>query len=172
MDNFEFAFTNTMVNEGGFVLHKNEGDRGGWTFAGIAENFWPDWEGWPLVKSGQTDSVQLTRMVMDFYREHFWEKIKLHQVTDKVIAYTIFDFAVNAGARTAAKLVQLTVGAIPDGVIGPKTLELINASGAAAFEMKFALVKIGRYVTIVDRNRSQERFLRGWIKRTLKVLAV
>ena len=36
MADFEKAFNKTMMNEGGFMLHDVEGDRGGMTFAGIS----------------------------------------------------------------------------------------------------------------------------------------
>lgn len=160
-----------MRNEGGFILHKNEGDRGGWTFAGIAENFWPDWPGWPIVKSGKEDDPHLTQLVRDFYKDHFWDKLKLGALENKIVAYNIFDFAVNAGTRTSGKLAQIAVEAIPDGVIGPKSISALNSADQEEFELKFALAKIKRYIHITDRNRSQTRFLRGWIKRTLNVLA-
>lgn len=169
--NFEFAFQRMMRNEGGFVLHKNEGDRGGWTFAGIAENFWPDWAGWSIVKSGREDDPHLTQLVRDFYKTNFWDRISLDDVQNKIVTYNIFDFAVNAGTRTSSKLAQIAVGATPDGIIGPKSIAALNKVDQQEFELKFAIAKIKRYIHITDKNRTQTRFLRGWIKRTLNVLA-
>jgi lysozyme family protein len=39
----------------------------------------------------------------------------------------IFDMDVNAGNSRSAKLLQATVGADIDGVIGPKTIALVNS---------------------------------------------
>lgn len=169
-DKFDFAFDKMIQNEGGFVLHKNEGDRGGWTYAGIAENFWANWEGWSMVKSGDVHNPLLIDMVKFFYKKHFWDLLKLDQVDNKIIAYNIFDFGVNAGVRTSAKLAQISVEVIADGVFGVKTLAALNSCDVEEFKVKFALAKVTRYLEITDRNRSQTKFLRGWIKRTLKVL--
>lgn len=169
--NFTYAFEKMIQNEGGFVLHKNEGDRGGWTFAGIAENFWPNWKGWPMVKSGDTNNSHLTEMVKLFYKNNFWDVLKLDLVDNQIIAYNLFDFAVNAGFKTSAKLAQIAVNVIADGVIGKQTIAAINKVDQETFEMQFALAKINRYVAIVDKRPSQIKFLKGWVKRTLNVLS-
>ena len=169
MANHRAAFEKMIDNEGGFKLHKVKGDTGGWTFAGIAENYWPDWKGWPLVKSGREEEA--TPLVEEFYKINFWDKISGDKIENQSIAYDIYDFSVNAYWKTAARLAQRVIGAIPDGKIGPKTLEKLNAISEEDFEAKFALAKITRYVGIVNRNRSQGKFLLGWLNRTLKVLA-
>jgi lysozyme family protein len=170
MEQFEYCFNKTMRNEGGFILHKNEGDRGGWTYAGIAENFWPDWKGWALVKSGKEDDPSLTGLVKEFYKKNFWDKMKLDEIDSQVICYNLFDFGVNAGWKTAAKLAQMTLGIAADGIIGPASIKELNDTDVKLFEVSYAIAKISRYSAIVRRNRSQERFLRGWIIRTLNVL--
>ena len=38
-----------MKDEGGYVLHEVPGDTGGMTYAGIARNKNPQWNGWALV---------------------------------------------------------------------------------------------------------------------------
>ena len=169
MANFDKAFNRTMENEGGFVLHKVEGDTGGWTYAGIAENYWPNWEGWSLVKSGREEET--TTMVKTFYKQHFWDKMKGDQIANDQIAYNIYDFGVNAGIKTSAKLAQRIAGVSADGAIGPISLQALNSVNEEEFELKFALAKISRYAGIVNRKRSQSKFLLGWINRTLKVLA-
>ncbi|WP_436516655.1 glycoside hydrolase family 108 protein [Ekhidna sp. To15] len=172
--NFEFAFSRTMGNEGGFILHKNEGDRGGWTFAGIAENFWPDWEGWALVKSGQEDDPIVTRLVKEFYKKNFWDKMRLDQVENKIVCYNLFDFGMNTGHKRAVRYAQQVLGLIADGIIGPKTIGALNSLDSLEkqeeFELKYAMAKIYRYTSIVKHNRTQGKFLYGWIRRTLKVL--
>lgn len=87
------------------------------------------------------------------------------------MARSLFDFAVNAGVGTAAKLAQIAAGTTPDGSIGPKTLEALNAVSPELFLARFALAKLARYEQIVSRDRSQERFLLGWVRRTLKEAA-
>jgi len=62
------------------------------------------------------------------------------------------------------------VDATPDGIIGKKTVAKINAYDEALFISNFALSKIARYANIVNKNRSQSKFLLGWINRTLNGL--
>jgi lysozyme family protein len=114
------------------------------------------------------DNLMLTQLVKDFYKTKFWDKLKGDELEKKQIAESVFDFGVNAGIRTSIKLSQKVVGVLPDGVVGPKTLKAYNEAEEEEFVLKFALAKIARYAAIVNRNRSQSKFLLGWINRTLK----
>lgn len=163
MADFAPAFEAMIRNEGGYVLHDVPGDRGGQTYAGIARKMNPQWPGWALIDRGQEVPAA---MVREYYKANYWEPIKGDRITSQVIAQTIFDFHVNAGS-VARKLAQLVVGATPDGVIGDKTLAALNAYDEAKFVMAYALVKIARYRDIVTRDRTQMKFLLGWINRTL-----
>lgn len=163
MADFAPAFEAMIRNEGGYVLHDVPGDRGGQTYAGIARKMNPQWPGWALIDRGQEVPAA---MVREFYKVNYWDPIKGDRISSQVVAQTIFDFHVNAGA-VARKLAQLVVGATPDGVIGDKTLAALNAYDEAKFVMAYALVKIARYRDIVTRDRSQMKFLLGWINRTL-----
>lgn len=167
MADFLPAYEAMIRNEGGYVLHDVPGDRGGMTYAGIARNMNPQWPGWTLIDRGAEVPAQLVR---EFYKAHYWNPIHGDQITSQVIAQTIFDFHVNAGA-VARKLAQLVVGATPDGAIGPKTLAALNAYDPDRFVMAYALAKIARYRDIVARDRSQLKFLLGWINRTLQGVA-
>lgn len=113
------------------------------------------------------DNPHLTQLVRDFYKVQFWDRVKGDDISAQVIAETLFDFAVNTGVRTAAKLAQLVVGASPDGIIGAKTLAKVNAADEEYFVAKYALAKVARYVEICKRDRSQMKFVLGWLNRTL-----
>lgn len=167
MADFLPAYEAMIRNEGGYVLHDVPGDRGGMTYTGIARKMNPQWPGWALIDRGAEVPAQLVR---EFYKANYWNPIQGDQITSQVIAQTIFDFHVNAGA-VARKLAQLVVGATPDGAIGPKTLAALNAYDPDRFVMAYALAKIARYRDIVSRDRSQLKFLLGWINRTLQGVA-
>jgi len=83
------------------------------------------------------------------------------------VAENIFDTAVNMGATTATKLVQLTLEVGVDGKFGPDTLKAVNAAGEKEFLAEFTLAKVARYATICNRDRRQSKFLLGWINRSL-----
>lgn len=171
MAEFEAAFNRTLQNEGGYVLHDIPQDRGGMTYAGIARNYHGAWKGWDWIDRGQRDHIQLTEMVQDFYRKNFWNPIQGEAINAQDIAESLYDFAVNAGVRTAVKLAQLVVEASPDGVVGPRTLEKLNAVESESFILRYALAKVTRYAAICNRTSSQKKFLLGWINRTLEGLS-
>ena len=164
MAEFLPAFDRMLANEGGFKLTDIKGDKGGQTYAGIARNRNGRWAGWSFIDRGE---IPPTQMVRDFYRANFWDAVKGDYILHQSVAESLFDFAVNAGAKTAIKLAQIVGGVASDGDIGPKTLEALNAIDEGAFRIAYALAKIARYRDIVVRDRSQMKFLLGWINRVL-----
>lgn len=168
MASFVEAFEKMITNEGGYQLHQVKGDRGGQTFAGIARRYHPDWSGWPMIDELDLDNPQLQEHVRAFYKHQFWDRIQGDQIGSPAIANSLFDFAVNAGHRTAIKLAQSVLDAKQDGVCGPNTLASINDCDGEIFNLRFALAKVARYADIVNRDKSQNKFLLGWINRTLK----
>jgi lysozyme family protein len=122
-------------NEGDYVNHTVAGDRGGQTFAVLPVNF-----------------IAIGKAV--FYKEKFWDKLKCDDIPNQRVATTLFDFAVNAGVRTAAKLAQLTIGATPDGIIGSKSVAKLSDVDPELFATKYALAKVARYTEIVKKDRS------------------
>lgn len=167
MAEFLTAFEAMILAEGGYVLHEVAGDRGGQTYAGIARNMNPRWQGWPLIDAKQSVPAS---MVRDFYRDNFWAPMRGDELQHQRTAATIFDFSVNAGA-VARKLAQLVVNVTPDGSVGPKTVSALNAYDPEKFVLAYALVKIARYRDIVMRDRTQNKFFLGWINRTLQGLS-
>lgn len=168
MADFLVSFERMIVNEGGYVLHDVAGDRGGQTYAGIARNRWPQWAGWAVIDAGGEPQADLVR---GFYRAHFWTVMRLDEAKDQRVAQMLFDFGVNSGTGTAVKLAQIVVGTTPDGRMGPKTLAALNAVDPAVFVPTYSLAKVARYRDIVRKDRSQLKFLVGWISRTLKEAA-
>lgn len=165
MAEFLPAFDRMLANEGGFKLTDIKGDKGGQTYAGIARKRWPSWQGWAFVDQNQ---VPPTSLVREFYRENFWDKVRGDNIVHQGTAESLFDFAVNAGTSTAIKLAQIVAGVPADGSLGPVSMKAINALQVDYFRPYFGMAKIARYRDIVTRDRSQIKFLLGWINRTLK----
>jgi len=163
---FATAFDRMIEDEGGYVLHEVPGDRGGMTYAGIARKMNPNWEGWQHIDYTE---IPPTQMVRDFYKTNFWDKIRGDEIESDVIASSIFNFAVNTGVAVASKLAQICVKTAPDGAIGPKTVQALNQANPELFVAYYALAKVARYRDIVTRDRSQMKFLLGWLNRTLKL---
>lgn len=165
MADFIPAYESMIRNEGGYKLHNVAGDRGGLTYAGIARNRWPRWPGWSAIDRNE---IPTTDLVRDFYLVNFWMAVRGDDITDQRIARSLFDFAVNAGPVTAIKLAQIVAGTTPDGKLGPKTLAALNAMDGEKFVLAYALAKVARYRDIVTNDRSQMKFIIGWLNRTLQ----
>ena len=168
MANFLTAFESMIRNEGGYKLHTVAGDRGGMTYAGIARNFHPRWPGWSAIDQGEIPETELVRQ---FYQENFWAAIQGDRIIHQTVARSLFDFAVNAGVTTAVRLAQIVAGTTPDGKMGPKTVAALNALDPEKFVLSFALAKLARYRDIVNKDPTQQKFLLGWVNRTLKEAA-
>jgi lysozyme family protein len=140
------------------------------TYAGIARNKNPNWPGWKLIDHETTSNPLLSGMVRNFYKVEFWDRVRGDEIAQQVVAENIFNFGVNTGLGVAVKLAQLIVGATPDGAVGNVTLQKLNAAEPESFKKAYALAKITRYADICNRNRTQSKFLLGWINRTLKGL--
>ncbi|MEY8688312.1 MAG: glycoside hydrolase family 108 protein [Leptothrix sp. (in: b-proteobacteria)] len=160
---FETAFEAMIRREGGYVLHKVEGDTGGQTYAGIARVPNPQWPGWAYIDRSEIPPTQLVR---DFYRASYWVPIAGDQLPEPIAA-TVFDFAVNAGTRVAIKLAQLVAGSTPDGSMGAKSIEAIARLNPDTFQVAYALAKLKRYADICNKDRVQSKFLLGWVNRLL-----
>jgi lysozyme family protein len=170
MADFNAAFEKMIADEGGYVLHNVAGDTGGMTYAGIARNKNPNWPGWNLIDHDATSNPLLTGMVRNFYKVEFWDRIRGDEIANQVVAESVFNFGVNTGMGVAVKLAQLIVGATPDGAVGDKTVEKFSNVEPEGFKKAYALAKITRYADICNKNRTQSKFLLGWLNRTLKGL--
>ena len=165
MADFTDAFNRVLVAEGGLVLTNDPDDRGGMTYAGIARKAWPKWEGWYHIDKG--DPVP-ARLVTDFYRNNFWIPVHGDEINNQRIATSLFSFAVNAGVPTAVRRAQEAACVTADGVIGRLTIFALNSVDPDLFLARFALAKLAKYRDICTKDRTQMKFLLGWINRTLK----
>lgn len=158
MADFEVAILKTLAHEGGAKLTDDPSDRGGVTKFGISQRAYP-----------HVDIRNLTEaLARDIYKRDFWNRIRGDDIRSQLVAENIFDTGVNMGVRTGSRLAQLALGIAPaDGVIGNHTLEKLNAVEESTFLANYTLVKVARYAHLCNRDRSQQRFLLGWINRAL-----
>jgi lysozyme family protein len=112
---FLIVFTRLIGTEGGYVNSPN--DPGGETKFGISKRAYPDVD----IKNLTIEGAQ------QIYFTDFWDKLRLDQVVMGLDEF-IFDFAVNSGVPTVARLLQRAVGVLPDGIIGPVTVNAIRSS--------------------------------------------
>jgi lysozyme family protein len=170
---FQDALEYTFGVEGGFS--DDPVDRGGKTLWGITQKTWDSWR-----KATGTAPRPLSEMKMedakDIYREWYWEANRCHEIRSKRVAIEVFEATVNCGLAGAGKIVQKTVNLLDtdkadllvDGVLGPRTIAALNVL-ASSYELSVLgtlnVYQGIHYIGIQDRNESQKKFIRGWMKR-------
>jgi lysozyme family protein len=180
MANFIQAFNITMGNEGGYVNNPN--DPGGETYAGIAHNFWPNWQGWTYIHTIKAQSTEnldaalkansnLQAEVQSFYKVNFWDVISLDYINSQQIANQLFDTAVNMGVGMATRFLQQGVNNLKpntltvDGVVGAHTIAAVNTANAQDLYNQVIQLRRYKYLQIIAANPSQAKFEHSWLIR-------
>lgn len=157
----------TLKREGG--LSNRSADRGGYTYRGITQKYFGNWAGWKIIdelgENNLDSNDELDRLVKEFYYDNFYLHFKLDKVVDADICLAIFDFCVNAGNNGIKKLQKL-LGCSVDGIIGNKTISLVNKYNDKAELLKEYLeARREFYRAIVASDSSQGVNLKGWLNR-------
>ena len=162
MDRFEKIFDYLLKVEGGYSDDKH--DKGGKTKYGITEEEARDF--------GYKGDMQ--DLTIDFAKNIYLKKYYLGNKLDKVVndkvALSICDWAVNSG-RNGTKNAQIAINQLTnanldvDGIIGNKTLEALNAADPEKFLEVYHNLQRIYYKGKVEADRTQERFLTGWLNR-------
>jgi lysozyme family protein len=174
MANFLTAYEKVLKHEGGYVHDPD--DPGGETYKGVARAMNSKWDGWVIVDtlkkhSGFPSSLdkhtELQDKIKSFYEINYWDRVKGDDIVSDTVAMSIFDFAVNAGVTTSSSLVQMVVETPADGIIGKQTIEKLNQFDPENFLAAFTVAKIARYVNIVKKRPTSQKYFYGWVRRAL-----
>ena len=164
--NFDEAFTKLIGNEG--TLSMDPKDRGNWTSGrvGVGQLKGSKY-GISAAQYPKLDIAQLTLAdARAIYLTDYWRAVGCDSVPDG-IRFDLFDMAVNSGQGNAIKTLQRAVGAMADGVIGPKTLQAITAMEAARLVGRFNGCRLDFVSDDIVAWPSQGR---GWAKRIARDL--
>lgn len=157
-----------LRNEGGYV--NDPDDPGGATKYGISLRTLArigdlDFD---LDGDGDIDVDDIRKLTPEkaeeFYYEYFYQPMRVDGLKCDSLALQAFDMAINAGKLTAIKLLQLTVGAKVDGILGPKTLAAANTFTDDIGEA-FRKHRKQWYLDLVARKPKFKKFLNGWLRR-------
>jgi len=155
-ENFDKSLQLLLKHEGGFVNH--ERDPGGMTNLGVTKKVYEEWLGYEVDKQ---DMMKLTpEDVAPIYLNNYWVKANCDELPSG-LDYVVFDWAVNSGVSRSSKGIQKCCGAEPDGVIGPKTLQLILKQDTNFMIEKFKEVRQSFY----EGLNHFDAFGRGWTRR-------
>ena len=153
-NNFQKCLELVLKSEGGWV--NNPKDPGGETNLGVTKKVWQEWIGHEVkTMQGLTPTD-----VAPMYQAKYWMACYANQLPIGV-DYMAFDAAVNMGAGRSVKLLQECLGCVPDGTIGPRTMQLIDGKDPKDVVEAFSQRKIGFYESLP----TFPTFGKGWLKR-------
>ena len=183
---FEDAFKIVLDFEGGYV--NDPADRGGETNYGITYNTLNDAKnkGWiPFNVTIQNIQLEHAKII---YKKGYWDAVQADSLPHP-LDLIMFDSAINHGPSVAVKLLQKSLNTLlpytelkVDGIIGPLTLRAVrdyeglqdvpgshNKSNIRYLCIDVLMNRIELYLSIVMNNKSQEKFLKGWLNRVFKL---
>ena len=152
--NFQECLDLVLKSEGGWVNHPS--DPGGETNLGVTKRVWEEYVGHPVesLKKLTKDDVA------PLYELKYWRPCYC-EVLPRGLDFVVFSMGVNAGPGRSVKLLQQSIGCVPDGVIGPRTRELISSSNGATLIAKFSETRREYYRSL----KTFPIFGKGWLNR-------
>jgi lysozyme family protein len=153
MSYYDECFTRLMGNEGGYS--NNPKDPGGETNWGISKRSYPALD----IKNLSQDEAKA------IYKRDFWDKCRCEELFP-MLAFAVFDCAVNSGNKTAVILLQQTLGLEADGVFGRATMRGVNDEDASVVTARY----LGRRLRFMTNLRPWDTFSKGWARRIAEQL--
>lgn len=132
-------------------------DKGGLTRFGIAQNFNPDID---VSRLRTRDKAILIYLTKYFYPAHCEDY-------PRWLAIAVFDASVNHGPTSAIKLLQQALRVKADGLVGPITIAAIESRSPGSLIIDFLSYRALRYHQIAAKDASQQKYIRGWMRRLL-----
>jgi len=153
-NDFKECLELVLKSEGGWV--NNPADPGGETNLGVTKRVWEEYVG------HHVDTMKnLTKeLVAPLYEQKYWRPC-YGEILPRGLNFVVFSMGINAGTGRSIKLLQSSIGCVPDGVIGPKTRELISDSNCAAIIGKFSEARREYYRSL----KTFPIFGKGWLAR-------
>jgi len=164
INNFGKSLDHILQAEGGFTAdpkdlgnHLPDG-RAGCTNMGVTQAAWEEYVG---HKVSTTDMKALTKeQVGKFYKNRYWDRVKADALPIG-LDFLAASFAINAGVGSSAKLIQKCINAVPDGMIGPRTLQAISGTDSKELIEKFSEAKTNYYKSL----KLFSLYGHGWLNR-------
>ena len=167
------ALVETFGNEGGKQCDKsdlgNQYPDGSWgcTQFGMSPRSYPN-----MPKDPTLDYVAKV------YERDFWNPLRLGEVKSQIVANAIFDYGINQGEPTWKRKIQEAINLsngfdediVVDGIIGPKTISLLNKVDQVVLYFNITLLAGERYHKIVTDKPSMREWYNGWAKRVVRTV--
>lgn len=172
-DNFKLALEYLFQNEKGYVNNPN--DSGGPTKFGVTQKAYSAFSG-RFISEDEIERLT-AEDVFPFYEKEYWRPIWAERIKECPIVVAIFDTAVLYGVHTSVKLAQKAIVAcditvLVDGIMGEKTLELLNKLEKQEFILEFYTQVRHRINEVCTISPKDEVFKRGWLDRANRLLTL
>jgi lysozyme family protein len=170
-ENFNRCIPHILFSEGGFV--NDPQDPGGPTNLGISLRFLKGTGdiSFDLDHDGDIDVDDIRKMKTSdagrAYKKYFWDPLRLDELKNASLCLQVFDHSINAGARSAVKILQLVSGCKPDGIMGPKTIAAANTFNDGIAQ-RYCDQRIAFYEILAQKNAKFKKYLHGWINRCIR----
>ncbi len=165
-EKFFYCFEKVVGFEGGYV--NDSVDRGGETKYGISKRAFPYLD----IANLTLDDAQAI-----YYKKYYASAfMNLEKIEDKDLCLELFESAVLMGVKTVAQNLQKALNYMNDngrlyddlrvdGWIGEKSFKALKKVNPKLVIKVLNGLQFNRLVKIVERNKEQERFFKGWLKR-------
>lgn len=153
MANFDKAADLVLRHEGTYV--NNPSDPGGETSYGISKRAYPNLD---IKKLTRRDAIEI-------YRRDYWMPIAGDRIESQTLAANLFDFAVTSGVGTAVRVMQRLVNVIPDGKVGPLTLQAINNAQPVHTNLCLISERCQFYIGLAAGKPGLRFALHSWLHR-------
>jgi lysozyme family protein len=168
---FETCLATVLQFEGGFS--DDPRDPGGATNFGITRRTLARWRGvtpWqdlPVAEVRALGRAEAARI----YEALYWDRCNADALPAG-LDLALFDFAVNSGPERAVAMLQKEVGAVPDGLIGPKTLAALKARIALSGVAGIIIALCNGRLSFLQRLAISATFGSGWSRRVAQIRAL
>lgn len=159
MPSIESIINDILIREG--AASNSSSDLGGRTQFGISERANP--QAWADGKVTELEARAI-------YINKYVIGPGFDKITDQDLRAQLVDFGVNSGPQLAIMKLQECVGAVPDGILGPKTLLLLEGIYIPSINNRLVSARVKMIGRIVSKNPSQIKWINGWLNRALEFL--
>lgn len=157
-----------IIRREGAAYTDHPADRGGPTKWGITQATLAAYRKIPVTPF---DVAALTEAdARATYAELFIRRPRFDQIDDERLRALVIDCGVNHGVGRAAKWLQAVAGVPKDGVLGPVTMEAVNALPATILHRRIIALRIKFYGRLITDDPKQAAFAAGWMARAAEFL--
>lgn len=98
------------------------------------------------------------------FKKGFYWPCKADSIQNWSLALLIVDHAWMSGVKSSIKRIQRVIGTEADGIIGPKTLKILNEFPEDSF-YKIWEMRTRYYDNIIAKNPVKKKYKKGWLNR-------